>query len=88
MLNVENISKAEFDFGKITKANSSVINGRLIYISKKDSSGNQTKIYIAFDYESKIQLGFYSDKEKLIDMLTRKLDSNILRILDKLNSDV
>lgn len=84
MLSVDLCHKANFDFGKITKANSFVIHGRLIYVSKKDALGIATKVYIAFDYETKLQLGFSPNKEKLFDMLTRMLTADVVRILDKI----
>lgn len=68
---------AEFEFGKLTKSNSVVINNRLVYISKKDYTGKTIKVYIAFDYETKIQLGFFSSKEKAIEILSKYDWNNI-----------
>lgn len=74
---------AIFDFGKLTKANSRIINTRLVYISKKDYTGTNTKVYIAFDYATKIQLGFASDKDKLVEMLERLITTDAIKELEK-----
>ena len=82
MIDVDKTFRAEFDFGKLTKANSIVINTRVVYISKKDCTGTNTKTYIAFDYLTKIQLGFSTNKEKLIEMLNRLIDNEVIKVLN------
>jgi len=80
--NISLCSSASFSFGKVTKANSFIINNRIIYVTKKDSTGNQCSLYIAFDYKSGIQLGFSSSKEKLCKMLERLIDTEATEKLE------
>ncbi len=56
----------EPEIKRITKANSFMAGGRVIYIVKKDSMGKAMKIYSAYDKESKVLLGANWDKEFLI----------------------
>lgn len=54
---------------KLSKSNSVIVGDRIIYISKKNHKGKITGMYIAFDYETKIQIAFHKDKDELINYL-------------------
>jgi len=76
-------SKYKPDIGKLTKANSTVADGRVIYIVKKDSEGKSGKFipYVAYDYKTRVQLTFDFDKSKLIERL------NKLNITERIEND-
>ena len=78
------------DIKRLTKSNSFVyeFNGlvdknfitfnRVIYIVKKDVTGKAVKVFVAYDYESKVKLAVHWDKEKLVEYV-KKQDLNILK---------
>ena len=57
------------EFSKLTKANSCIINGRIIVILKKDYEGKACSAYVAYDYKTKKQLLFSFNKDDLISKL-------------------
>lgn len=71
------------EINRITKKNSILVNGRLFYITKKDYTGKAVPCYVVYDYETKIQLAWFWDKDKIEDKLTRILKKE--RIYDKLD---
>lgn len=78
MNEVSSCEKYEPKIKKLTKANSLVINERVIYICKKDHTGKASKLFVAYDYETKIQLAFNKDKDILIEFLEKQ----DLKVLD------
>lgn len=66
---------------KLTKTNSFIHNGRVIYIAKKDHEGKPYGLYIAYDYKTKIQLAFGKTKDFVIEFI-KKQD---LKVLDELD---
>lgn len=68
----EDCNVYEPDIKRVAKSNSFVASGRVIYIVKKESSGKTSKIYYAYDRETKIQLGGHWDKEYLINFLIQQ----------------
>lgn len=63
------------DIKRLTKNNSTLIQGRVIYIVKKDVNGKALKVFVAYDYETKVKLAVHQDKEQLIEFL-KKQDFN------------
>lgn len=57
---------------RLTRANSTIIQGRVVYIVKKNYEGKAYGAYIAYDYETKIQLDCKLTKEELISSLEEK----------------
>jgi len=72
MLELSSCYKYEPEIKRITKANSFLASGRVIYIVKKDHKGKTIKIFNAYDKESKTQLSQHWDKDKLIKYLQRQ----------------
>lgn len=66
---------------RLDARNSIVINGRIIYITKSDNEGKASLFYVAFDYKTRVQLGFNSDKDFLIEYL-KKQDLKVLNELE------
>jgi hypothetical protein len=64
--------KYEPPIKRLTKSNCITADSRVIYIVKKDYKGNASKLYIAYDYVTKIQIAFHKDKEFLIKFLQNK----------------
>ena len=64
---------------KLTKANSVVVDGRVIRITKKDYTGKASKSYIAYDSSSNLQLASHHDKDTLIGFLLKQ-DMSVLGI--------
>ena len=61
------------DIKRVTKLNGFVASGREIYIVKKDKTGKTlSKVFNAYDKESKILLASHWDKEFLIGYLIKK----------------
>lgn len=73
--------KYQPEIKRLTKSNSTLIDGRVVYVTKKDNEGKSIKIYMAYDYKTRIQLGGHSDKEFLIDFLSKQ-DLKVLNELD------
>jgi hypothetical protein len=79
MYSKEQCFKYSGDIKKLTKANSTIVGNRVIYIVKKDHEQKTSKLYIAYDYKTKIQLAYNSEKDKLIEYLNkRKEDLSVL----------
>ena len=57
------------NISRLTKANSCIINGRIIVILKKDYEGKACNVYVAYDYKTKKQLLFSFNKDDLISKL-------------------
>ena len=72
MRKLEDCFKYQLDIKKLSKANSTAISGRVIYIVKKDHTGKSSKFFFAYDYETKVQLHFDLDKDKLIEFLNEQ----------------
>jgi len=65
-----NFVRYQPEIKKITKANSVLVNNRIIYIVKKDEVGKASKFYCTYDYETKIKLGFFFTKDEIENKLT------------------
>lgn len=57
---------------KLTKANSAIIQGRVIYIVKENYAGKSSCFFHGYDFDTKIQLAFHKNKNGLIDFLSRQ----------------
>ena len=73
------------DIPKLTKANSVVIQGRVVWITKKDERGTTSKVYLAYDFKTKIKLGVGLNKASLISYIEKQDFSIIDSIADKIN---
>ena len=60
------------DISRVTKANSFVASGRIIYVCKKDTEGKAMKVFNAYDKETKVLLASHWDKEFLMNYLSDK----------------
>ena len=68
------------DITRLTKANSTIINGLTIYMVKKSWDGKSSSpLYCAYDYATKILLHFDSDKSELIGFLFDKLTPSVIQ---------
>lgn len=66
------------NFPNLSINNSTVIQGRVVYIGQKDVDGNKTTTYAAYDYKTKLKLGVHIDgKEALIKFLEKQDFSEI-----------
>lgn len=65
------------EISRVTKANSFVAFGRVIYIVKQDWNGKAIKNYACYDKETRVLLGSHWDKEYLISFI-QKQDLSIL----------
>ena len=72
MNKLEDCFRIKKNFPNLSKANSAVCNGRVIYIIKEDHAGKSSDFFFAYDYETKIQLHFHEDKDKLIEFLNEQ----------------
>ena len=72
MIELNKCFKYSQPISKLTKANSILVDERVIYIVKKDHTGKACGLYIAYDYETKIQLAFNKKKDELIEYLKSK----------------
>ena len=72
ILAIEDCFVYELEFSKLTKANSVVIDNRIVYIVKKDYRGSASPFFTAYDYTTKVQILFNKDKKKLIEILKTK----------------
>jgi len=70
--------KYQKEIKKLTKANSAMIQDVVIYIVKKDHTGSSSKFFFAYDYKTKIQLHFHSEKAELIKFLNEQ-DFEVLK---------
>ena len=57
---------------RLTKANSTTVGSRVIYIVKKGNDGKALKVYCAYDYKSKKLLAANWDKDFLITFLQHR----------------
>ena len=57
---------------RLTKANSFTAGGRVIYIVKKDYKGKAIKMYVSYDYETKVQLVAHHDKDEVIRFISKQ----------------
>ena len=69
----------EPEIKRLTKANSFIADGRVIYICKKDHKGKALRMYVAYDSSTKIQLVAHHDKEEVIRFL-QKQDLSVLGV--------
>ena len=74
---IEDCYKYEPEIKKVTKSNSIVIDGRVVYIVKKEHTGKVSRMFIAYDKETKIQLMAMHDKDELIQFLLEQ-DMSVL----------
>ena len=62
-------------FPRLSDVNSLFVDNRVIYIAKKNYTGKDSNLYIAYDYKTRIQLAFHKNKDELIEYLKdKKLD--------------
>lgn len=69
MKSLDECFKYEPEIKRLTKANSLLVGTRVIYIVKKNHKGQANRFYIAYDYKTKVQLAFNTDKEALKEFL-------------------
>ncbi len=74
----------EPEIKRLTKANSTIINGLMVYMVKKSHDGKSSSpLYCAYDYRSKILLHFDSDKSKLVNFLYDELSEDVIGKINK-----
>ena len=66
MKDVEECWKYEPEIKRMTKTNSFIADGRVIYVVKKDYTGKTIRMYVAYDSSTKVQLCAHHDKDELI----------------------
>ncbi len=71
-MKLDDCEKYELEFPNLSKVNSQVIHGRVVYIGKKLPTGKDGHFYHGYDYETKICLGRSGTKEGLIAFLTKQ----------------
>ena len=69
----------EPDIKRLTKTNSFIADGRVIYITRRSHTGKALKMYVAYDSHTKVQLAGHYDKDVLIKYLQGK-DMSILGV--------
>lgn len=79
MRKLEDCNKYEPEIKRLTKSNSVVIDGRVVYIVKKDFRGKTLRMFVAYDNDSKVQLYAHHDKDTLIQFLLNK-DMSVLGV--------
>ena len=67
------------EFKRPTKVNSFVADGRIIRVVKKDHTGKSSRMYVAYDSYTKIQLVAHHSKDEVIRFLQGK-DLSILGV--------
>jgi hypothetical protein len=67
------------DITRLTKANSFIADGRVIYVTKKDYEGKANRMYIAYDSSTKVQLAAHHDKNEVVKFLQGK-DLSVLGV--------
>jgi len=72
MLAIEDCYKYEPEIKRLTKSNSFLASGRVIYVVKKEPNGKTSKSYQAYDHESKVLLGSHYDKDFLISFIVKQ----------------
>ena len=72
MLDKDKCFTYELVIPKLSKANSFIASGRQVYVKKADCTGKSSKLFVAYDYETKIQLLAYWNKEDLIKYIQSK----------------
>lgn len=72
MIDIDKCFVYQPDIKRVTKANSFVACGRVIYLVKKSYDGKALKVYCAYDKEIKILLACHWDKDFLIKYLSDK----------------
>ena len=72
MHNPKDCFKYQPEIKKLTKANSIMVDERVIYIVKKDHTGKTATMYFAYDYTTRIQLVHKKNKDALIEYLKDK----------------
>ena len=72
MRNLEDCKLYEPPIKRLTKSNSMVFDGRVVYIVKKTYEGKAIKMFIAYDEATKTQLAGHWDKDKLIAFLAKQ----------------
>ena len=80
MLPLDECAKYEPDIKRMTKANSFIADGRVIYVAKKDETGKTLSvIYVAYDSSTKVKLAAHWCKDTLIRYLQGK-DLSVLGV--------
>ena len=79
MRTIEECDVYEPDIKRVTKTNSFVADGRVVYVVKKDHEGKTTKSYVAYDRATKVKLAAHWDKDVLIDFV-QKQDMSVFGI--------
>lgn len=72
MIDILSCHRYSLPMPKLSKVNSFIIDDRVIYVTKSDYLGKTSRLYIAYDYETKIQLAFNINKDELIEYLKDK----------------
>ncbi len=72
MRDIEDCAVYQLDIKRLTKTNSFIADGRVVYVVKKDHTGKAVKIYVAYDSHTKVKLAAHHDKEVLIKYLQHK----------------
>ena len=69
------VNRYEGDFPRMNKGSSIAVDGMLFYVKKID------KLFVAYEFKSKIQVNESFDKDKLFDWLR----ANIIEIKRRIN---
>lgn len=72
MIPLKDCFRYEPEIKRLTKSNSFIHQGRVIYIVKKENTGKAFGLYVAYDYKTKVQLAFHKNKDDLIDFIKRQ----------------
>ncbi len=89
MRDIDKCKVYEPEIKRLTKTNSSIINGKVIYIVKKDWTGKSSPFFCAYDYQSKVFIHFDKDKNSLIGYLFDKLGTDAIdKLSEKIDSEI
>ena len=79
MRDLEDCYRYQPEIKRMTKTNSFIADGRVIYVVKKDHTGKSVKMYVAYDSSTKVQLAAHHDKDELIRFIQSK-DLSVLGV--------
>ena len=83
MNNIEDCCRYSLPIKKLTKANSAVINGRVVYIVKKGCDGKPAPWFCSYDYKTKVMLYFDENREVLIEKLGDMLTDDVIFMIEE-----
>ena len=79
MRTLDECEKYQPEIKRMTKANSFIADGRVVYVVKKDHIGKTVGTYVAYDSHTKVKLAAHYDKDTLIKYLQGK-DMSVLGV--------